>query len=302
MPDRPPAAASRTNVLVLASLALSAISLFVAISGAATAANQKLPPNSVGTKQLRTGAVNAQDVGRAAITGRGLAPAAVQASNLGAGVVTTEAMAPGAVTAPVIAGGAVTGAKLSEGSVDGSKIAPNAVGTSNIQNNAVIGAKIGPRAVSVPALSIPELAVSASNLPTTEDMGNCQGMDFVSFNSVRSDPPSMFSAAAPTDLVAPVDGVYSLNLTMTWSHSDGYVRGAFVSRARGAALDLVGLPGEAPGPAGYAQTIPAGSIELEAGDALRVAPVACGNGMTPATAPTLNDFGATLTWVAQPSS
>ena len=57
MQDRPPAANPRSNVLVLASLALSVISLFVAISGAATAGPGKLPENSVGTKQLKKSAV-----------------------------------------------------------------------------------------------------------------------------------------------------------------------------------------------------------------------------------------------------
>jgi hypothetical protein len=109
----------------------------------------------------------------------------------------------------------------------------------------------------------------------------------------------MFSAAKPTDLVAPADGVYNLRLTMAWSHNDGYVRAAFVSRARGASLDVVGLPAAAPGPNGYAQTIDGGSYELQAGDALRVAPVACAVGMTPGTAPTLDSIDATLRWDAR---
>ena len=286
---------ARSNVLVVASLTLSMVSLFVAISGVANAGRDKavrLPANSVGTKQLKEGAVTPPDVAPNAITTRALAATSVQAPNI----------APGAVTAPTIANGAVTSGKLSENSVTGSKIGPNAVASTNIQNEAITAAKIGPRAVSAPALAIPELAAHASNLPTTQNMGDCQGMDFAAFTAVRSNPASMFNAASPSKLVAPVDGVYSLSLNMTWSHSDGYVRGAFVSRARGAALDVVGLPAEAPGPEGYAQTIDGGTYELQAGDALRVAPVACGVGMTPATAPTLNSLDATMKWVAQPGS
>jgi hypothetical protein len=302
MQDRPPAATSRSNVLVLASLALSVISLFVAISGAATAGPGKLPENSVGTKQLKTGAVNAEDVRKAAITTRAMASGAVQSQQLGTGVVTSSALAPASVDPRAIQAGAVTTGKLSEGAVVGSKIGASAVGSSNLQNEAVTASKIGPRAVNTPALAIPELAVSASNLTTNVPMGNCQGMNFVPFNLVRSDPASMFNASTPTDLVAPVNGVYSLNLTMSWSHSDGYVRAAYVSRARGASLDVVGLPAADPGPAGYAQVIDGGTYELQAGDALRVAPVACGEGMTPGTAPTLDNFSAEMKWVAQPTS
>jgi hypothetical protein len=294
MEERNPQA--RSNVLVLASLTLSMVSLFVAISGVANAGRDKvpvkLPANSVGAKQLKPEAVTPPDIAPNAITTRALAATSVQGSNI----------APGAVTSPAIASGAVTSGKLSESSVTGSKIGPNAVASTNIQNEAVTAGKIGPRAVSVPALSIPELAVHANGLVTTQDMGDCQGMDFVSFTGVRSNPASMFNGAQPSKLVAPVDGVYSLSLTMAWSSSTGYVRGAYVSRARGAALDVVGLPAEAPGPAGYGQTIDGGTYELQAGDALRIAPVACGVGMTPATAPTLNSFDANMKWVAQPGS
>lgn len=302
MQDRPPASGERRNVLVVASLALSMISLFVAISGAATAGPGKLPPDSVGTKQLKTGAVNSEDVRNGAIVTKAMASGAVQTKQLSPGAVTSSALAPGAVDPPAIAPGAVTSGKLSEGAVVGSKIAPNAVSGTNIENNAVTAAKIGPRAVNVPALAIPELSVSASSLPADVNQGDCHAMNFVPFNLVRSNPSSMFNGASPTNLVAPEAGVYSLTLTMTWSHSDGYVRGSYVSRARGAALDLVGLPAEAPGPSGYAQVLDGGTYELEAGDALRVAPVACGVGMTPGTAPTLNTLKADMKWVAQPAS
>jgi hypothetical protein len=300
MEERRPEA--RLHVLVFASMTLSVISLFVAISGAATAGSGKVPPNSVGTKELKPGAVTAPDVAKNAITTKALASSAVQPPDIARGAVTTPAMAPNAVTAPTIANGAVTTGKLSEKSVTEAKIGPNAVASTNLQNEAVTAAKIGPRAVSVPALSIPELSVHAANVPVDVPMGDCQGTHFVSFSAVRSNPSSMFSGSQPTDLVAPIDGVYSLGLTMSWSNSDGYVRAAYVSRARGAALDVVGLPAEAPGPVGYGQRIDGGTYELQAGDALRVAPVACAVGMTPETAPTLDSFDAQLKWVAQPES
>jgi hypothetical protein len=310
MGERP--GGSRSNVLVLASLTLSVISLFVAISGAATAGKTSLPANSVGSKQLKPEAVKTTDVAPAAIGSQALqpravtvpaiAPNAVTAPAIAPSAVATTNIAPGAVTAPTIANGAVGGAKISDGAVTKPKIGSGAVGTGNIEPGAVTGPKIGPRAVSTPALSIPEATVEAAGLTTNNDMGNCQGFfPAVSFTAVRSDPPSMFNVSNPTDLVAPVDGVYSLTLGMEWSHSDGYVRGAFVSRFNGGGLELVGIPGEAPGPVGYAQTIDGGNYELQAGDALRVFPVACADGMTPATAPTLNDIRASLKWVAQPA-
>lgn len=290
MDDRPTPAKSRSNVLAIASLTLSAISLFVAISGAANAGPGKLPANSVGPKQLQDDAVTKDDVAPNAITTQALAAAAVKDTKLASGAVTDTKLAPGAVTEQAVAQNAITESKIKDGAVKTEEIAPEAV----------IASKLGPRAVSVPALSIPELLVHASGLSTTLDMGDCQGMDFVSFTGVRSNPASMFSASDPTKLVAPVDGVYSLTLRQTWSDSNGYARGAYVSRARGAALDVVGILGEAPGPTGYPQTIDGGTYELQAGDALKVAPVACEVGETPATAPTLTSFDAGMKWVAQP--
>ena len=297
------ASANRSNVLVVASLTLSVISLFVAIGGAADAQNGKLPANSVGTKQLKTGAVQQTDVASEAIGPANIAKAAVTTQALAPSAVTGTAIAPNAVTGTAIATGAVSGGKLSDSAVTGAKIAPGAVGSTDLADQAVIAAKLGPKAVSTPALAIPELTVSASTLTTDADMGDCQGFeDPVAFTALRSNPASMFSPSKPTDLVAPVDGVYALTLGMTWSDSTGYVRGAFVSRARGSALDLVGLPAAEPGPDGYAQTMDGGDYELEAGDSLRVFPVACGVGMTPATAPDLTQIRAQLKWVGQPGS
>jgi hypothetical protein len=88
-----------------------------------------------------------------------------------------------------------------------------------------------------------------------------------------------------------------------WSDNDGYVRGAIISIFHPDGTgELAGYAVDEPGPNGYPQVIEAGSVPLEAGDALRLSPVACEVGMTPGTAPTLNNFGATLKWVAQPGS
>jgi hypothetical protein len=83
------------------------LALFIALGGTSFAAATLVPANSVGTDQLKNGAV------------------------------TQGKIATGAVTAAKIKGGAVTAAKLAAGAVHTANIATGAVGTAQIANGAV---------------------------------------------------------------------------------------------------------------------------------------------------------------------
>ena len=116
-----------------AALVVALLALFVAVGGPAEAArligtkdvkNRSLktedlsktavrtlratPPNSIGTQQLRDGA----------ITPVKLAPAAIGSAQLGQGAVGTRELRAGAAGSAQIADGAVTGAKVADGSLD----------------------------------------------------------------------------------------------------------------------------------------------------------------------------------------
>jgi hypothetical protein len=131
---------------------IATIALFVALGGAAVAAG--LPKNSVGTKQLKSGAVTTPDLRRKAVTAGKIAPRAVTAGKLGAnavlpgnlgnGIITTEKLSDGAVIASKIKNGVVTTNKLNNDAVTTAKLGDGAVTALKLADGSVTVAKLGP--------------------------------------------------------------------------------------------------------------------------------------------------------------
>jgi len=129
---------------------ISCIALFAALSGIAYAA--AVPRNSVGTPQLKNGAVTAPKLrGGAVVAGKirngaviteKIADGAIDSSKLGQGSVRAAALGGGVVTNPKIQNGAVNEAKLAGGSVTAEKLAANAVTTGKVQDGAISAAKL----------------------------------------------------------------------------------------------------------------------------------------------------------------
>jgi hypothetical protein len=101
---------------------VSTIALFLVLTGGVALAAVHLAKNSVGTKQLRKGAVTTAKINE--------------------GAVGTVQIGGGAVTGGQLANGAVSTAKLANGAVTGQKLAEGAVGTSEIATHAVTADKI----------------------------------------------------------------------------------------------------------------------------------------------------------------
>jgi trimeric autotransporter adhesin len=120
---------------------IATIALFVALGGAAVAAG--LPKSSVGTKQLKRGAVTAAKLKKGAVTSGKLAPKSVIAGKLGA-----NAVLPGN-----IGNGAVTSAKIGAGAVIASSIKNGVITTNKLTNNAVTTPKLAAGAVTNPILA-----------------------------------------------------------------------------------------------------------------------------------------------------
>jgi hypothetical protein len=120
---------------------IATIALFVALGGAAVAAG--LPKNSVGTKQLKRGAVTAAKLKRGAVTSGKIGPQAVTAGKLGA-----NAVLPGN-----LGNGIITTNKLSDGAVIASKIKNGVVTTNKLANDAVTTAKLGDKSVTAGKLA-----------------------------------------------------------------------------------------------------------------------------------------------------
>ena len=129
---------------------IATIALFVALGGAAVAAG--LPKNSVGTKQLKPGAVTTPDLRRGAVKAGKIAPGAVTAGKLG----------PNAVLPGNLGNGIITTEKLSDGSVIASKIKNGVVTTNKLDNDAVTAAKLGDG--SVTAIKLADGSVTVAKL------------------------------------------------------------------------------------------------------------------------------------------
>ncbi len=139
-----------------ASLVISMIALFIAVSGVATAAKNnntiKLPPNSVGTAQIKPGAVTSKEIGKAAVKVSDIAPNAVTSKGLAPSAVTSASLAPNSVKPAAIAPNAVAAAALAPNAVTASAIAPKAVAAAALAADSVTAAAIAPSAVTTAAI------------------------------------------------------------------------------------------------------------------------------------------------------
>jgi hypothetical protein len=120
---------------------IATIALFIALGGAAVAAN--LPKRSVGAAQLKKGAVTAAALRKAAVTSGKLAPKSVVAGKLGA-----NAVLPGN-----IGNGAITSAKIGAGAVIASSIKNGVITTNKLNNGAVTTPKMADGSVTSPILA-----------------------------------------------------------------------------------------------------------------------------------------------------
>ena len=125
--------------------AIATIALFVALGGAAMAAG--LPRHSVGTQQLKRGAVasaiirkeavNSSKLARKSVIAAKLAPNSVGPGAIGNGAVTSAKIAAGAVIAESIKNGVITNPKLGNGVVNTAKLANGAVTNAILANGSV---------------------------------------------------------------------------------------------------------------------------------------------------------------------
>ncbi len=95
----------------------STLALFIALTGATAFAATKIPDNSVGEFQLRSGAITAKKIRKNAVTAPKIKAEAVKQGKL----------ANGSVTAAKLTQGSVASSSLQEGAIVNSKLAPEAV-------------------------------------------------------------------------------------------------------------------------------------------------------------------------------
>ncbi len=99
----------------------STLALFIALTGATAFAATKIPDNSVGEFQLRSGAITAKKIRKNAVTAPKIKAEAIKQGKLANGSVTAAKMTQGSVAASSIQEGSVTNAKLAPEAVTGDK-------------------------------------------------------------------------------------------------------------------------------------------------------------------------------------
>jgi hypothetical protein len=257
------------------SMVIALIALFVALGGTAVAVKKnKLPANSVGSKQLKPGAVGTPHVKADAITSKALAanavdgaaiqPGAVGSDDLASGAVGEEALAPLSIGTGKLKNDAVTKEKVGEGEIDSSLIAGGAISTP----------KLGPRVITESKISndIPRVAVKATANTPTQFSGTIGDYNVSTaepvFDTEEFDNRGMHEEDG-TFVTAPVHGIYRVTLTAHWGPGTNGVRITGVSKAfsccsfQHTTVDSVVGPASPTG--STAQTVST-MIDLDAGD------------------------------------
>lgn len=100
--------------------------------------NQKLANNAVTPSKLRTGAVTAGKIGQSAIQTANVANSAVTEAKLGSGAVTAPKLGANAVGSAALADGSVAAGKLADGSVTAGKLADGAITAAKLATGQVV--------------------------------------------------------------------------------------------------------------------------------------------------------------------
>jgi hypothetical protein len=116
------------------SMIVSSLALVVALGGTGAYAAEKLAKNSVTTKQIKNGTIQAEDVKDAALTGAQVAERSLTGADLAAETVTGAQVADRSLVGADLAGDTVTGAQVNESTLG--KV-PSAAAVDTVQHFSV---------------------------------------------------------------------------------------------------------------------------------------------------------------------
>src|ERR1700712_5609532 len=205
---------------------VACLALFVALGGAGYAATA-LPKNSVGSKQLKNGAVTTAKLKAKAVTAAKLGDGAVGASNIGAGAIGTAALANGAVTGAKVDASSLgtvpsanrAGTAGDAGTLQGRPASAFIQGEGQIFGNT---AQLGLGEKEVPVLNVPGFGPLTAECEAgkTHPIG---GFRFLNTSGTKLGATLQYNAASDGGVLQPGDfsgvGGYEAIAAWTWTFS-----------------------------------------------------------------------------------
>ncbi|MES1192957.1 MAG: hypothetical protein ABUM26_01435, partial [Solirubrobacterales bacterium] len=139
-------------------MVVALIALFIALDGPATAARlidgSTIKRNSITNKQVRNGTLRTQDLSKSAVKSLKATPSkSVGSAQLRSGAVTNSALGPKAVDASKLADGAVGNTQLAAKAVDAGRLADGAVGSGQLAMDAVTASKVADNSIGAAAIA-----------------------------------------------------------------------------------------------------------------------------------------------------
>ncbi|HWI72604.1 MAG TPA: hypothetical protein VNT55_11660 [Baekduia sp.] len=198
-------------------MVVALLALFIALDGPATAARLidggSIKRNSITNKQVRNGTLGVQDLSKRAVTTLQATPSkSVGTKQLRDGAVASKALAAKAVDASKVADGAIGNTQLAGKAVDANKLADGAVGPTQLAADAVTSSKVADGAIGAAAVADGGLQ--------TRDLGDFYGtvsVDFTPFaaNTCQVAMVSSPQASAPAQNNSIADDVVSASPSTT---------------------------------------------------------------------------------------
>jgi hypothetical protein len=180
---------------------VSLIALFVSLGGGAYAFT-RLPPNSIGAKQLKGDSVGASEL-RANSTG---------SSELRAGAVKVAELAHQAVTADALAPSAVTPGALADNAVTNGKLAQSSVGPAQVQDGTLAPQEFTENGLPEVGYSSRELGATPESVPQNATNAGVLNLDIPAGTSGYTTSSGVVGAVAPSRLVANAQVVLRANV------------------------------------------------------------------------------------------
>jgi hypothetical protein len=181
----------------------STIALFLTLGGATAIAANRLPKNSVGTRQLKAKAVKTGQIARNAVRTGKIAPEAVRAGKIDRGAIVTDRLRNRAVSRAKLANGAVATGQLANLAVGTGKLGNESVRTGKIGSGAITNGKLANDSVTGPKVKESTLGQvpSAANADRVDGHGaTCPGGTLlirgVCFDSTSGGPSASVQAAS----------------------------------------------------------------------------------------------------------